>query len=43
MKINFNENVIATFNLLEAMRKEGIKKLVFASSLSSWRAGAYLC
>jgi len=33
-EIHFNENVVATFNLLEAMRKEGVKELVFASSSS---------
>ena len=33
-EIHFNENVVATFNLLEAMRKRGIKELVFASSSS---------
>jgi len=33
-EIHFNENVVATFNLLEAMRKKGIKELVFASSSS---------
>ncbi|KSW10766.1 UDP-glucose 4-epimerase [Pyrodictium occultum] len=32
--IHFNENVVATFNLLEAMRKKDIRKLVFASSSS---------
>ena len=33
-EIHFNENVIATFNLLEMMRKKGVKELVFASSSS---------
>jgi UDP-glucose 4-epimerase len=33
-EIHFNENVVATFNLLEAMRKNDIKELVFASSSS---------
>ena len=33
-EIHFNENIVATFNLLEAMRKKGIKGLVFASSSS---------
>jgi UDP-glucose 4-epimerase len=33
-EIHFNENVVATFNLLEAMRKKGVKELVFASSSS---------
>ncbi len=32
--VHFNENVVATFNLLEAMRKKNIKELVFASSSS---------
>jgi UDP-glucose 4-epimerase len=32
--VHFNENVVATFNLLEAMRKKNVKKLVFASSSS---------
>jgi UDP-glucose 4-epimerase len=32
--IHFNENVIATFNLLEAMRKNDVGQLVFASSSS---------
>jgi len=33
-EIHFNENVVATFNLLEAMRKKGVRELVFASSSS---------
>jgi len=33
-EIHFDENVVATFNLLEAMRKNGVKELVFASSSS---------
>jgi len=33
-EIHFNENVVATFNLLEAMRREGVKEMVFASSSS---------
>ena len=33
-EIHFNENVVATFNLLEAMRRKGAKELVFASSSS---------
>jgi len=33
-EIHFNENVVATFNLLEAMRKKNVKELVFASSSS---------
>jgi UDP-glucose 4-epimerase len=32
--IHFNENVVATFNLLEAMRKNDAGQLVFASSSS---------
>ncbi|WP_222702306.1 SDR family NAD(P)-dependent oxidoreductase [Staphylothermus hellenicus] len=32
--IHFNENVVATFNLLEAMRKKDVRRLVFASSSS---------
>ena len=32
--MHFNENVVATFNLLEAMRKSGVAQLVFASSSS---------
>jgi len=33
-EIHFNENVVATFNLLEAMRKNEVKEIVFASSSS---------
>jgi UDP-glucose 4-epimerase len=33
-EIHFNENVVATFNLLEAMRRRGIGEMVFASSSS---------
>jgi UDP-glucose 4-epimerase len=33
-EIHFNENVVATFNLLEAMRRNDVKELVFASSSS---------
>jgi UDP-glucose 4-epimerase len=33
-QIHFNENVVATFNLLEAMRRRGVRELVFASSSS---------
>ena len=33
-EVHFNENVVATFNLLEAMRKSGVKELIFASSSS---------
>jgi UDP-glucose 4-epimerase len=33
-EIHFNENVVTTFNLLEAMRKNDVEKLVFASSSS---------
>jgi len=32
--IHFNENVVATFDLLEAMRKNDVEQLVFASSSS---------
>ena len=31
-RIHFDENVLATFNVLEAVRKEGVRALVFASS-----------
>jgi len=31
-EIHFNENIVATFNLLEAIRKSDIKEIVFASS-----------
>ncbi|MEM1758949.1 MAG: SDR family NAD(P)-dependent oxidoreductase, partial [Acidilobaceae archaeon] len=31
---HFNENIIATFNLLEAMRKKNVGELIFASSSS---------
>ena len=30
-EVHFNENVVATFNLLEVMRKNDVKELVFAS------------
>jgi len=33
-EIHFNENVVVTFNILEAMRRYGVKELVFASSSS---------
>jgi UDP-glucose 4-epimerase len=33
-EIHFNENVVATFNLLEAMRRNEVGELVFASSSS---------
>jgi len=33
-EIHFNENVVATFNLLEAMRRKEVKEIVFASSSS---------
>jgi UDP-glucose 4-epimerase len=33
-EIHFNENIVATFNLLEAMRKNYVEELVFASSSS---------
>jgi UDP-glucose 4-epimerase len=32
--MHFNENVVVTFNLLEAMRRRGVKEIVFASSSS---------
>lgn len=31
-EVHFNENILATFNVLEAMRKLGVGELVFASS-----------
>jgi UDP-glucose 4-epimerase len=33
-EMHFNENIVATFNLLEAMRKKDVKEIVFASSSS---------
>ena len=33
-KIHFNNNVVATFNLLEAIRESNVKYLIFASSSS---------
>lgn len=33
-EVHFNENVVATFNLIEAMRKNYVRELVFASSSS---------
>jgi len=33
-EVHFNENVMATFNLLEAMRRKGVKEIVIASSSS---------
>lgn len=33
-EIHFSENVVATFNLLEAMRRHNVRDLVFASSSS---------
>jgi len=33
-EVHFNENVVATFNLLEAMRRRNVRELVFASSSS---------
>jgi len=33
-EIRFNGNVVASFNLLEAMRREGVGEMVFASSSS---------
>jgi UDP-glucose 4-epimerase len=32
--VHFNENIVATFNLLEAMRRKNVKEIVFASSSS---------
>jgi UDP-glucose 4-epimerase len=31
-EIHFNENIVATFNLLESVKKREVKELVFASS-----------
>tara|TARA_B100001057_G_C22823236_1_gene940296 strand:- start:207 stop:1163 length:957 start_codon:yes stop_codon:yes gene_type:complete len=31
-KIDFDQNIVCTFNLLEAMRSQNIKKIIFASS-----------
>ncbi len=31
-KIHFDNNILATYNLLEEMRKKGIKKIIFTSS-----------
>jgi UDP-glucose 4-epimerase len=33
-ELHFNENVVATFNLLETMRRKGMREIVFASSSS---------
>ena len=33
-EVHFNENIVATFNLLEAMRRRNVGELVFASSSS---------
>jgi len=33
-EVHFRENIVTTFNLLEAMRKKGVRELVFASSSS---------
>jgi UDP-glucose 4-epimerase len=33
-EVHFNENIVATFNLLEAMRRRNVRELVFASSSS---------
>lgn len=33
-EVHFNENIVATFNLLEAMRRGNVRELVFASSSS---------
>jgi UDP-glucose 4-epimerase len=32
--VHFNENVVVTFNLLEAMRRRGVREIAFASSSS---------
>ena len=37
LDIHFNEDIVITFNLLEAMRRKGVKELVFASSSSVYR------
>lgn len=31
-KVHFDQNILATYNLLEAMRKNGVKKIVFTST-----------
>ncbi|WP_440059964.1 SDR family NAD(P)-dependent oxidoreductase [Thermogladius sp. 4427co] len=33
-EIHFSENIVATFNLLEAMRRKNVREIVFASSSS---------
>ncbi|MEM1803036.1 MAG: SDR family NAD(P)-dependent oxidoreductase [Desulfurococcaceae archaeon] len=33
-EVHFNENIVATFNVLEAMRRNDVEKIVFASSSS---------
>jgi len=33
-EVHFNENIVATFNLLEAMRRRNVRELIFASSSS---------
>ncbi|MEM1510914.1 MAG: NAD-dependent epimerase/dehydratase family protein [Thermofilaceae archaeon] len=33
-EIHFNENIVVTFNILEAMRKNDVREIVFASSSS---------
>jgi len=33
-EIHFNENIVVTFNLLEAMRRKSVRELIFASSSS---------
>jgi len=33
--VHFNENVVATFNLLEAMRRRGVREIVFARRAQS--------
>lgn len=41
-EIHFNENIVATFNLLEAMRKKDVKEIVFASSSSVYGEPDYI-
>lgn len=41
-KIHFDENILATFNLLEAMRKKDVKEIIFASSSSVYGEPEYI-
>ncbi|MDH5807281.1 MAG: NAD-dependent epimerase/dehydratase family protein [Candidatus Verstraetearchaeota archaeon] len=41
-EIHFNENIVATFNLLEAMRRKDVKEIVFASSSSVYGEPDYI-